>query len=119
MTLKLKKVNRKELFQNQNVNKLTEHQQISIEGELTIKEIGIGLKNKKNKKTPGLDSFTAEFLKFFWPKLKYFLSQSLNQSYATGNLPQTLRTCVITCLPKQNKSRLFLKKTGDQFPFLE
>ena len=26
-----------------------------------------------------------------------------------GKLPQTLRTCVITCLPKQNKSREYLK----------
>ena len=41
--------------------------------------------------------------------MKFFVLRCLNQSYATGNLPQTLRTCVITCLPKQNKSRQFLK----------
>ena len=63
----------------------------------------------KNDKTPGLDGYSSEFLKFFWPKLKHFILRALNYSFQLGKLPQTLRTCVITCLPKSNKSREFLK----------
>ena len=46
-------VNIEELFENQQVKKLTERQKIGIEGELSIHEIGIALKNMKNEKTPG------------------------------------------------------------------
>ena len=105
----LKNIDIEELFTNQNINKLTDVQKKSIEGELTISEIGIALKNMKNEKTPGLDGFTSEFFKFFWLKIKFFVLRCLNHSYATGKLPQTLRTCVITCLPKENKSRQHLK----------
>ena len=44
----LKNINMEELFPNQNINKLTEQQKSSIEGKLTISEIGIALKNMKN-----------------------------------------------------------------------
>ena len=98
-----------DLFPNQDINKLTDEQKLDLEGELTIKEIGVALKNMKNDKSPGLDGFTSEFFKFFWSKLKYFVLRCLNDSYRKGNLPQTLRTCVITCLPKQNKQRQHLK----------
>ena len=63
----------------------------------------------KNDKLPGQDSFNSEFFKFFWSKLKYLILRCLNQSFENGLLPQTLRTCVITCLPKQNKSRELLQ----------
>ena len=74
-----------------------------------LSEIGIALKNMKNDKTPGQDGFTSEFFKFFWVKLKYFVLRCLNHSYNEKILPQTLRTCVITCLPKQNKQTIFEK----------
>ena len=67
----LQNVNMDDLFKDQNTQKLTDHQKLSIEGKLTITEIGNALKNMKNEKTPGLDGFTAEFLKFF-SKVKIF-----------------------------------------------
>lgn len=60
----LKKVNIDDPFKNQNVQKLTENQRRSIEGQVTITKIGNALKTVKNEKTPGLDSFSAEFFKF-------------------------------------------------------
>ena len=58
-----------ELFRNRdseqtNIN-LNDENKLSIEGELTLEEIGIALKNMKNEKSPGLDGFTSEFFKFF------------------------------------------------------
>ena len=99
--VELKNIYNEELFTDQNINKLTEQQKSSIEGKLTISEIGIALKNMKNKKSPGLDSFTYEFFQKNWPKIKLFVLRCMNDSYVTGNLPQTLRTCVITCLPSE------------------
>ena len=46
---------------------------LSIEGPLTIIEIGTALKGMKHNKTPGLDGFPAEFYKMFWGKLKYLV----------------------------------------------
>ena len=57
----LKKADIDDLFKNENIQKLTENQRLSIEGKLTITEIGKALKNMKNEKTPGLDGFSAEF----------------------------------------------------------
>ena len=41
---------------------------------LTVKELGFILKKMKHNKTPGIDGITAEFLKVFWGKLKFFIA---------------------------------------------
>ena len=61
-----------------------------MEGHLTVHELGQALKLTKNNKTPGIDGFPADFLQVFWKELKGASS---------------LRQCVITCLPKKDKSR--------------
>ena len=63
------------------------------------------MKNTKHNKTPGIDGLPSEFLKVFWSRLKFFILKALNHSYNEGILPVSLRQCVITCLPKGNKSR--------------
>ena len=90
-------------------NKLTHEESASLNGPITINELNHVLKNMKNNKTPGIDGFPVEFLKFFWNELKIFIQRSLNESYTKGILPQTLRQTIITCLPKGNKPRDELK----------
>jgi hypothetical protein len=63
----------------------------------------------KNNKSPGSDGFTSEFLKFFWKDLKVFVIVSLNYGYSLGSLSDTQQQGIITCLPKGDKSRYFLK----------
>ena len=46
----------------------------------------------KNDKSPGLDGFTVEFLKFFWIDLGNFILRSLNFGYKYGNLSRTQKT---------------------------
>ena len=41
-----------------------------------MNEIGDSLKMKREK-CSGIDGLPSEFLKVFWPKLKYFVLQSL------------------------------------------
>lgn len=63
----------------------------------------------KNDKSPGIDGFTSEFLKVFWIKLKYFITDGMNSCFKKGKLSTTLRQCIITCIPKGTKDRKLLK----------
>ena len=63
----------------------------------------------KNNKSPGLDGFTVEFLKFFWIDIGQFILRSINYGYRTGSLSITQRQGILTCIPKPNKSRTTLK----------
>ena len=63
----------------------------------------------KNSKSPGMDGFTAEFFKFFWVELGKFIVKSVNYAYKNGSLSVTKNQGIITCIPKPNKPRHFLK----------
>ena len=63
----------------------------------------------KNNKCPGVDGFPAEFFKIFWGRIKYFVLRGLNYAYNSGEMTVSLRTCIISCLPRGNKPREFLK----------
>ena len=63
----------------------------------------------KNEKTPGIDGFPSEFYKVFWGKLKNVVLDALNESYKHGELPISLRHGLISCLPKGQKPREFVK----------
>ena len=55
------------------------------------------------------DGFTAEFLKFCWIDLHYFIILSINYSYNIIEMSNTQKPGVITCIPKPNKPKHFLK----------
>ena len=63
----------------------------------------------KNFKCPGIDGFPSEFLKVFWVKLKFFVLRSLNEGFLAEKFFISLRQCIISCLPKGDKPRHFLK----------
>ena len=42
------------------IPELSEEQQASLEGEITLEEAGTALKNMKNGKSPGADGFGAD-----------------------------------------------------------
>ena len=63
----------------------------------------------KSEKSPGLDGYTAEFYKFFWIDIGIFVLRSINYGYENGSLSVTQKQGVITCLPKQDKDRNYLK----------
>ena len=64
----------------------------------------------KNNKRPGSDDFTVEFFKFFFKDFKHFIRRSINEGYQKGTFSVTKRQGIITCLPKGDKPRQFLKK---------
>ena len=63
----------------------------------------------KNNKSPGSDGFSAEFFKFFWSDLKSFIVRAINSIYQNKKLPASQRLGIITCLPKGDKPRQYLK----------
>ena len=96
-------------LKNLSVPILSSQEKESLEGTITVKEAGEALKKMKNNKTPGTDGFSAEFYKFFWKDLQIFIVNSLNYGAKTGELSVTQKQGIITCLPKGNKPRHFLK----------
>ena len=93
----------------ENEDKLSDEEAHALEGKITYAELLHALKQMKNEKSPGLDGYTAEFFKFFWIDLGIFVLRSINYGYEKGSLSITQKQGVITCLPKQDKDRNYLK----------
>lgn len=91
------------------IPKLSEPEQNSLEGEITLEEATNALKNMSNKKSPGSDGFTVEFFKVFWKYLKKIVIRSLNDGFRKGELSSTQKEGVIVCIPKGDKPREFIK----------
>ena len=102
------------LLQGYQVNKLSLEQAESLEGPLTHKEISLSLKEMENNKSPGIDGFPAEFFKVFWKEISTWVLKALNQCFEKRTLSFSLRHCIITCLPKKEKSREFLNSLNMQ-----
>jgi hypothetical protein len=83
--------------------------QLSLEGEINVNEASKVLQKINNNKSPRSDGFSTEFFKFFWIDLKSFVVNSINFGSLLGELSVTQKQGIITCLPKDNKPRHFLK----------
>ena len=90
----------------QDIPMLTLLEKTSLEGEITLAEASLELKNMKNYISPG---FTAEYFKFFWLQLGSFVVRSLNGGFRKGELSTTQKEGVIICIPKGDKSKDLIK----------
>ena len=89
-----------------NQRKLTKEQAEAMEGDLTLQEMEDALFNHMNgNSSPGIDGFTVNYLRVFWPSMKYVIRDSLN-SIQTDGLSQTLRTAILKLLRKGDKDPL-------------
>ena len=89
--------------------KLNEEKAETLEGPITYEEAAKALKLMKNDKSPGTDGMTVNFFKFFWKDLGFFIIRSLNEGFESGKMSITQREGIITCIPKGDKPREFLK----------
>ena len=80
--------------------------------EFSEREVLEVLKNMKSNKSPGSDGFTVEIFLFFWKDLKLPIVNAINCIFFKKELPASQRLEIISCIPKGNKTRQFLK-TGD------
>ena len=67
------------------------------------------LKKMKNNKSPGINGISADFIKVFWHKLKFFITNAINRCYTKGILTVSMRQSIITCLPKGDKACKLIK----------
>ena len=91
------------------INKLNETQKNTCEGKISVEDVKSVLHSMSNNKSPGSDGYTVEFYKFFFSDLGTFLVNSLNYAFTSGKLSITQRLGVITCIPKPNKAREYIK----------
>ena len=98
-----------EYLKNIDVPKLSKLEAESLEGHITYTEASQTLKKMKNNKSPGSDGFTVEFLKVFWKQLGFFVVRSINYGFVHKELSVTQKQGIITCLPKGDKPRQFIK----------
>ena len=98
-----------DLITHNSIPKLSQMEQNSMEGAITMKEALTGLKKTANNKSPGTSGYTVEFFKFFWSDIGSFLVRSINYSYQINQLSSTQKQGLITCIPKGNKPKQYLK----------
>ena len=88
--------------------KLSEEQSSKLEGLLTVEEASKYMKQCRSDASPGSSGFTGGFYKLFWRNLKYFIVNSLNYAYETGNLSISQKLGIIILLPKPDKDKRLL-----------
>ena len=93
---------------NENVTKLTDEDKLLLDKDVTLIEIETALKQMKNGKSPGIDGLSIEFFKTFWSDIKNLLFNAYLDCIKKGQLSPTMKTGLITLLPKPNKDLLLL-----------
>ena len=97
------------IIQYDDIPKLSEYIKESLEGEISYSELTAAIKRMKNGKSPGSDGYTNEFFKFFWVDIGKFVYRSINYGYEHGELSVTQKQGIITCIPKDDKPKQFMK----------
>ena len=88
---------------------LTMYEKDLLDQPLTKEEIDKALTQQKSNKSPGMDGYSAEFYKKFWPQLGHYFMECVNECFLSGNLTSSQSQGLITCLPKTGKARNLLK----------
>ena len=70
----------------------------------------------KGASAPGVDGFTVNWLREFWPDLRKLVTNALNEMYGEGILSSMCREAIIRLLRKGEKNHFFLVII-DQYPF--
>lgn len=91
---------------NENVTKITDEDKFILEKDVTLPEIKTALKQMKNGKSPGIDGLLIEVFKTFWTKIQNLLFNAYLDCIKKGQLSPTMKTGLITLLPKPNKNLL-------------
>ena len=87
-------------------SRLSESEQASCEGPLTLAEASEALQRSNRNKSPGADGLTVEFYSQFWDKLGEPLVSVFNQGLARGELPESMKASVTRLVHKKDYKRL-------------
>ena len=89
--------------------KIPLHMINDLDGPITHEELHHAVINSKNNKSPGPDGFPVEFYKIFWDQIGHLYLRSINLNFNKNKISNSQLQGVITCLPKGNKPRKYLK----------
>ncbi len=91
---------------------LSNEERESCDKPISQSEILKSIKELSNGRTPGSDGLPTDWYRFFWIHIKNSLTDSIIYALSNGHLSIEQKRGIITLLPKKNKNRLYLKKTG-------
>ena len=80
-----------------------------LDQPITLKELGEALMDLANDKSSGLDGIPADFWKVFWPKIKDFYFEVIQECIKEGKLFMTAREGIISLLEKSGQDTMRLK----------
>lgn len=89
---------------------LTEDVKNKLEQPLTIQEIDASISLMCSDKSPGPDSFSVNFYKKFWDKLRIILFEVYSVGLKEGELHPTAYQGLFALLPKKQRDLLKIKK---------
>ena len=83
---------------------LSNSQRDSLEGEISLHELTTSLfEDMKGTSAPGIDGFTVNFIRKFWPPLSHVVKNAINKSKSKGELTSTMRFAIFKLLRKGEK----------------
>jgi hypothetical protein len=68
---------------------------------VSLAELDHALRKLPKGKVPGIDGLFAEFFRYFWTDLKESFMDVVQNSFNSGDLPDTMRTSIITLIYKK------------------
>ena len=80
---------------------LSEEQRHYLDGDISLEELSVALKQIEDGKAPGLDGLPVELYKAFWDILGPTQHEILLESLDHGELPLSCRRAVLCLLPKK------------------
>ena len=90
-------------LENYNLPRLNQDEGENIKRSITSTEIKTLIKNLPANKSPGPDSFTAEFYQKFREELTPILLKLFQKIAEEGTLPNSFYEATITLIPKPDK----------------
>ena len=89
--------------------KLNENEKNKLESDISNNELKEAIKKSKNNKSQGLDGFSNEFYKLFWPELNKWMLKLFNNYRKINEINETQLGGIITRIPKGDKNRNEIK----------
>ena len=85
--------------------RLSDFEQASCEGPLTLAEASEALRRSNPNKSPSIDGLTVEFYAHFWDRLGELLVDVFNQGLELGDLPESMKVSVTRLVHKKDDKR--------------